>query len=162
MKIILRKPPNWIGPYHIADRISEWFNLSENTNDRVGDFILSTKLNTLLNFIYKKRKRKNVIRIHDYDLWNADITIATVILPILQSLKNDSDFYFSIDNDDVPDNLKSLTENDEKFLEKTQYILVNMIKPFVHINDGRDSIITKDEYNEGMRLFSKYLPELWS
>ncbi len=112
--------------------------------------------------------QKIKVKIDDYDLWNADITLAHVIHPVLVKLKQQKHGVAYVDNEDVPENLR--TEEDEPELAKLEqkwfYCLDEMIWTF--------DIIKKDEYLDemsekikyervanGLRLFAKYYFSLW-
>ena len=66
-----------------------------------------TWLNRLLMWIDSKRSRKISVRIDRWDTWSMDDTLAHIILPMLRQLqatKHGSPF---VDDEDVPDHLKS-------------------------------------------------------
>ena len=62
-------------------------------------------------------EERNVeIEIHPYDSWNADHTLALIALPLLKQLKEQTQGAPSVDDEDVPEELKSTSaepkEND--------------------------------------------------
>ena len=61
-------------------------------------------------------ERKVEIEIHPYDSWNADHTLALIALPLLKQLKEQTQGAPSVDDEDVPEELKSTSaepkEND--------------------------------------------------
>lgn len=61
-------------------------------------------------------ERKVEIEIHPYASWNADHTIALIALPLLKQLKEQTQGAPSVDDEDVPEELKSTSaepkEND--------------------------------------------------
>jgi len=119
MKVIIGPYKNWIGPYQLADKIFFW---QDKYNDdcvwadrahRFGTWLAEKKdgsdtwLMKLCNWIDKKRKRHIYVKIDNYDVWNMDETLRHIIGPMfvrLQSLKQGSGF---VDDEDVPDELKS-------------------------------------------------------
>jgi hypothetical protein len=48
---------------------------------------LQTFYNATINKIIRNRKRKIKVRIDDYDAWNADNTLAHIILPLLKVVR---------------------------------------------------------------------------
>lgn len=100
MKINIGKYLNWWGPYQIADAIFFWIDKYTPEFDvnplyikypqRFGDWL--SKFDMFCNmcqWIYSKRKRKIKVKIDNYDVWNADVTLAHIILPVLKKLKED-------------------------------------------------------------------------
>ncbi len=61
-------------------------------------------------------ERKVEIEVHKYDSWNADHTIAMIALPLLKQLKEQTQGAPYVDDEDVPEELKSTSappkEND--------------------------------------------------
>ena len=52
-------------------------------------------------------ERKVEIEIHKYDSWNADYTLALIALPLLKQLKEQKQGAPYVDDEDVPEELKS-------------------------------------------------------
>lgn len=55
---------------------------------------------------YRKNRKVN-IRIDDYDVWSADHTLALIIHPVLVKLKEKKQGSPNVDDEDVPDLIKS-------------------------------------------------------
>ena len=105
-----------------------------------GEWLASIKwLVALCEWIHSKKKRTIKVHIDDYDVWNAESTMAYIIHPILQRLldsKNGSPF---VDNEDVPEELRRPEgqeeyETDENFHERWDYVLGEMIFAFENAN----------------------------
>lgn len=84
----------------------------EEDYDRIDKFVykLLDKLEDFarpLNRWSNSRKRKIDIRIDDYDVWGADHTLALIIHPVLVQLQKQKQGSPSVDDEDVPENLKS-------------------------------------------------------
>ena len=111
---------------------------------------------------YKNNYKRNIkIKIHDYDLWNLDITIAILVLPLLKKLRKDNAGYPFIDNEDVPKRLRSNLEFDP---DKWHWILDELIWTFKQIKNN-DFIPSKKEgerINNGLKLFGKYYRHFWT
>jgi len=140
------------------------------------------------------------IVIHKYDTWNMDHTLALIILPMLKQLKETKHGSPSVDMTDVPQHLRvndingkeywSDGHTDEKFHERWNYVLDEMIWAFEQIvdenseeqfychppydpNDSLEETVRKidvdleglnDYHNRidnGTRLFGKYYRSLW-
>ena len=145
MKIYIGKTPSWFGTYHVAEKILFWKD--DNNDDDYGDIIklrdLLDKipgLNKFFHWIYNKRGRKVKVKIHDYDTWSVDDTLALIIHPLLVALKTSKQGGPAVDDDDVPDNLKRTSakpiENpdsgalDEFWFDRWDYVLDEMIWAF--------------------------------
>lgn len=150
--------------------------------------IAQTILNLTINKILTNRKRKIKIHIHEYDTWNLDNTLAHIILPALKQLKKQKFGSPYIDDEDVPEDLKSTSaptkenawDTDENHHKRWDYVVDEMIyafeceinddweEQFYTINDDTfkfDNIGWKaswDRRQNAMRLFGKYYSALWS
>ena len=102
MKIYMGKYKNWLGKHYFVEKLF-WF-LSEDMQDKIADKI-SRKPFDILNKIRGERKIK--VRIDDYDVWNMDNTLAHIIVPMLKKIKEDKHGAPYVDDEDVPDELKS-------------------------------------------------------
>ena len=80
---------------------------------KISDYLSDTWVNTFLQKINDLRpERKIKIKIHKYDSWNLDGTLAPIILPLLKQLratKNGSGF---IDMEDVPEYMRTTSTQD--------------------------------------------------
>lgn len=99
---------NYYGSYNILKSLKH-IGVSENTieylDDHTPKWIVS-----FLEKIHSMRQRKVVIHIDEYDAWNANQTMAMIIVPILIKLKNNhhgfpariySDYNISEEDDDA-------------------------------------------------------------
>jgi hypothetical protein len=124
---------------------------------------------------YRKNRRVS-IRVDDYDLWNADNTLAIVIVEVLRRYRADYHGSPNVDNDDVPDELKMSAEQlvqfhetgetDSSFHKRWEYVVDEMIFAMDFIANA-ESHYAKDEEDEkrianGLRLFGKYMRALWT
>lgn len=60
-----------------------------------------------LNKIQSKRPRKIKVKLHDYDTWSMDHTLAVIVVPLLKQLKATKHGAPFVDMEDRPDHLKS-------------------------------------------------------
>jgi len=99
------------------------------------------KLNTLVRPINRwsnQRKRKIKIHVDGYDVWSADHTLALIIHPVLVELKKQKHGSPNVDDEDVPDYLKSTAvlppeqdyDIDNNHHARWEYVLDEMIWAF--------------------------------
>lgn len=116
MKIYIGPYVNWVGPFQIADLLMK-FGVSEDRCYEIGEWLSELPLlNGLCQWIHDRRKRKIKIQVHKYDTWNMDSTLAMIILPMLKQLQATKHGSPSVDDEDVPEHLRSTSappkEND--------------------------------------------------
>lgn len=134
MKIFIGKYRDYVGSYQIADLLQH-LGVSEDTCFKIGEWLSNTKLQTFLEWIDSKKKRKIKIKIHDYDIFSFDTTLAMVILPGLKMIQEGKHGAPFVDDEDVPDELKStnapLKENewdwDDNCFPRWNWVLSEMI-----------------------------------
>jgi hypothetical protein len=159
MRVKIGKHVYWWGPYQIAEKILFWIpkyhgDLLEYTpayNKYVhglGEWLASTWVNDICQWIHSKRQRTIKVHIDNYDVWNADHTLALVILPTLKKLKEQKQGAPSVDDEDVPWYLRShlyTKENDydtdPAWFKRYEWVLGEMIWAFEQlVNDDWDSV----------------------
>lgn len=136
MKIYIGKYLNYWGPFQIADWLSK-FGASEDTCIKVGDK-LNKVIGPLCNWIHKKQKRKIKIRIDRYDVWSLDHTLAYIIAPALRELKKDKHGAPFVDDEDVPENIRSTAapakeneyDTDKFHFDRWDYVIDEMLFAF--------------------------------
>ena len=94
---------SWIGPYQLADKIPF---ISEETQEKIGDWLAKTWVNDLCNWIDRKKKRKEYVHIDNYDTWNADHTLALIILPMLKQLQATKHGSPYVADEDLPEHMR--------------------------------------------------------
>ena len=142
--------------------------------------------NWLYNWFGYSPKQTTSIKIHDYDTWSMDHTLAPIILPMLKQLKETKHGAPAVDLEDVPQELRPSNteewqklyneggETDEKFFERWDWVLDEMIYAFdckvnkdevymrFDIKTERDLMDKEqDRISNGFRLFGKYYENLW-
>jgi hypothetical protein len=155
MKVYIGPHKNYIGPYQIAEKILFWKN--KNTDDVVydfGDFLANIKpLVKLCEWVESKRTRTIKVKIHDYDTWNMDNTLAHIILPMLKQLREHKHGAPFVDLEDVPEHLHPSEPGnefvtDEKHFERWEWALGEMIFAF------------ESNFNDWEEQFWKVKPEI--
>lgn len=168
--------------YKLSD---ESFTVLDNTIKYI-DHLLQQLYNATINRYYEAQSRKIKIRIDTYDLYNADITMAMLIHPILVALKKYKNGSPTVDDEDAPEHLRShngIKEygTDSLVHARFDYVIDEMIWAFSQLvleDTGEDlsdfyetgqftdhGMIQRKEHNariqNGLRLFGKYYRGLW-
>ena len=149
MKVYIGPYKDWIGPYQIAEKILFW--LDKNKDDRVHEFGTwlaggeseKSLLSKFCNWFHSKKERAVSIRIDNYDTWNMDSTLALIILPMLKQLRETKHGSPSVDDKDVPKELRSTAapakkheyDTDENHFKRWDWVLDEMIWAFAQILD---------------------------
>ena len=100
----------------------------------------------VVNATWGRRPRKVKVVVEPHDVWNADDTLARIILPTLQMMKVTKHGGPNTDDDDVPEHLRSTAagpkENewdaDENHFARWDWIMDEMIWAFEQILDDRN------------------------
>jgi hypothetical protein len=195
MKVFIGPYRNWIGPYQIVDKLFFWTEknpLDESKEERwdyklkerLGDWLADTWVNEFCQWAYSKCERKMKIQIDEYDTWSMDHTLSYIIYPMLLQLKKSKHGSPFVDDEDVPENLRStsapeLTDDqkmwggtDEFFHDRWSWVLDEMIFAFeMNIKDYESDYyerkdfegmkVIQDRQSNGFRLFGRYYQGLW-
>lgn len=196
MKVYIGPHKDWIGPYQIADIVFFWLDswptedqerrCDYKLHDKFGHWLASTWVNKFCEWIYKKRAQTIKVRIDKYDTWGMDHTLAPIILPMLKQLHKTKHGSPWVDDEDVPEELRStnappLTEEqknigdvDNNFAKRWDWVLEEMIWAFEQkVDQNSDDRFYLDEFDKdgydvwqkrktnGFKLFGKYYENLW-
>ena len=102
---------HWLSPYTILEKVlfwKDWENIDYDTpwvekwSDRLTPFCRA--LQKILDIFHPKI---NYVKIDYWDTWSMDNTLAEVILPMLKQLQKDKHGSPRVDDEDVPEELKS-------------------------------------------------------
>lgn len=143
------------------------------------------------NWLYKwfgySPKQKISVKIHKYDTWSMDNTLAPIILPMLKQLKETKHGSPSVSMLDIPtslhatreqlDQCEKTGETDPQFFERWDWILEEIIWAFEQkCRDDwegdyygenfewfdRDGMKEhQNRMSNGFRLFGKYFESMW-
>lgn len=116
MKVRIRRPVNWIGPYQIADLL-KYVGVSEDKCFAIGEKLSETRLKDVCEWVHAKRQRKDKIVIEPHDTWSMDNTLAPIILPMLEQLKETKHGAPWVDPEDTPEHLRPTDEEIKKYHE---------------------------------------------
>jgi hypothetical protein len=196
MKVYIGPYKDWIGPYQIADMVFFWLDSWPNEEqekrwdyrlyDKFGDWLASTWVNKFCEWVHKKRPQVIKIHIDKYDTWGMDHTLAPIILPMLKQLHKTKYGAPWVDDEDVPEELRStnappLTEDeknigevDDNFAKRWDWVLEEMIWAFEQkVDESSDDRFYLDGFDKvgyevwqkrktnGFKLFGKYYENLW-
>ena len=175
MKVYIGKYKRWIGPYQLADMIPF---VSEDTKDRIGDWLAKTWIDKVCEWFYSKNERTIKVRIDPYDTWSMDNTLAHIILPMLKQLKATKHGSPLVDDEDVPPHMRhgdpDPNEHDNWIHYKWDWVLNEMIwafeqelddsweDKFIHGKPVYGDTWFDEDDNEYQRLQRKQLnPDYW-
>lgn len=145
MKVYFSKYRNhWLSPYTILEKVLFWKNWPEieldepwveKWADRLEPF--SRFLQKFLDFVHPEVR---YVKIDRWDTWNMDRTLGLIALPMLKQLKNDKHGSPFVDDEDVPDELKSTSaapkenewDTDSNHFKRWDYVMDEMIFAFEH------------------------------
>lgn len=119
MRVYLGPFHRYIGPYQIVDGIFFWHeeypnkDISKRWDYRLHDSITKWLTNTWVNefceWVESKRNRTIKVKLHGYDSWNVDSTIAIIALPLLKQFRDNKQAFSSVDLEDLPPHLQRTT-----------------------------------------------------
>lgn len=101
MKIYIGPYIDWFGPYQLAYLLQK-VGVSESRTHEIGRYLSKTWVGTFLEWVHSKKKRDTMVIIDNYDIWNANNTLAMVILPVLKKLRDDKTGTPWVDDEDAP------------------------------------------------------------
>jgi len=177
MKVKIGKYPTWFGPYQLAEAICFW---AKSTPDEYGypvkpdwvhnfgewlaygsvrkdiniqEYRKPTLLYKALLKLDKLKSRKVKVKIDRSDVWDLFTTLSHIILPSLMLLRENRHGSPFIDDEDVPEEIRSTNaspkenewDTDEFHHARWDYVLNEMIWAFNELASGNEpSFITKE------------------
>jgi hypothetical protein len=119
MRVYIGPYKNYFGPYHIAEKLCFWVKKEKNEYGimmhpdwvhNFGEWLAGkddhdTWLTKVCEWIEKHRTRTIKVKIHKYDTWSMDNTLAYIILPMLKQLKATTHGAPFVDDEDVPEGI---------------------------------------------------------
>ena len=139
MKVYISKYRNhWLSPYVILEKVFFWREIDyeepiiEKWADRLEPF--SKVLQDVLDFIHP---RIEYVKIDHWDTWSMDHTLSSIVVPMLKQLKEVKHGAPNVDDEDVPEELKSTSappkeeyDVDDNHFKRWDYVMDEMI--FAH------------------------------
>ena len=133
---------HWLSPYTILERVLFWKDWDNISYDEPWVERWSNRLEPvckLLQWISERvRPRFEYVKLDRWDTWSMDHTLATIIVPMLQQLQATKHGAPMVDDEDVPEELRSTsapaTENewdtDDNHFLRWDWVLAEMIWAF--------------------------------
>lgn len=161
MKVYIGPYKNWIGPFQIAKTILFWMDREDDRVYKFGEWLAGKDDHSLLMraclWFEGFRKQKIRVRIDKHDTWSMDHTLAHIILPMLKQLQETKHGSPLVDDEDVPEELKSTSappkENewdiDDNHFKRWDWVLDEMIFAFeCKLNDEWDNEFWTGEWGK--------------
>jgi hypothetical protein len=165
---------HWISPYKVLEKVlfwKDWEKIDYDTpwvekwSDRITP--LCKAWQTFLDFIHPKI---TYVKIDRWDTWSMDHTLAYMILPMLKQLKIDKHGAPFTDDDDVPEELKSISaapkveewDTDEFHFQRWDWIMDEMIWAFEQkvTDDDEHQFFDHSAYDNDGRGTNKWLDDM--
>jgi hypothetical protein len=179
VKVYIGPYKNWFGPYQLAELLCFWakkvpdeFGMM-NKPDWVHDFGTwlaggedkESLLYKFMLWVDSKRKRNVKIRIDKYDTWSMDSTLSLLILPMLKQLQKTKHGAPHVDDEDVPEELRSTSapakenewDTDGNHFKRWDWVMDEMIWTFEQLQSDYD---WQEQYYSGVHD-TKTVPCEW-
>jgi len=152
MKVKIGPYKNWVGPYQIAEALCFWAKKEkdeygfEHTADWVHNFGTwlaggedkQSWLHKFCLWVESKRTRTIKVKIDRWDTWSMDHTLAHIVLPMLKQLKETKHGSPFVDDEDVPEELRSTNaepkeneyDTDSNHFKRWDWVMDEMIFAF--------------------------------
>jgi len=161
MKIYTSKYRNhWVSPYTILEKVlfwKDWENIDYDTPwvDKCSNILnpFCVAWQKILDFIHP---RITYIKIDRWDTWSMDHTLAEVILPMLKQLQKDKHGAPFVNDEDVPEELKSTSappkekewDTDDNHFKRWDWVIDEMIWAFEQkvIDDDESKFFDNSAY----------------
>lgn len=183
MKVYIGPYKNWFGPYQLAELLCFWvknekdedgFKSKPDWVHNFGEWLAygsakkpetfslgkdprePTLLYKFLLWLEEKRTRKVYIKIDKYDTWSMDRTLGMLVLPMLKQLRATKHGAPLVDDEDVPEELRSTSaepkenewDTDSNHFKRWDWIMDEMIWAFEQLNDeNHDNKFYTGEYD---------------
>jgi hypothetical protein len=130
---------HWISPYTVLEKVFFWreIDYDEPIIDKWSDRLspICQGIQKVLDFIHPKI---NYVKIDRWDTWSMDYTLSHIIVPMLKQLKETKHGAPFVDDEDVPEELKSTSappkendyDTDENHFKRWDWALNEMIWAF--------------------------------
>ena len=172
MKVYLSKYRyHWISPYTVLEKVFFWreIDYDEPIIDKWSDRLtpICQGIQKVLDFIHPKI---NYVKIDRWDTWSMDYTLSFIVVPMLKQLKETKHGAPFVDDEDVPEELKSTSappkeneyDTDENHFKRWDWALNEMIWSFEQNldNNSEEKFFDHAEWDEKERDFGKNLHKI--
>jgi len=138
---------HWVSPYTILKAVCFWekddavfYNHEDKPGHKYDKWVarLEPFCKTWMKFLDFVHPKINYVKIDKYDTWSMDHTLADIILPMLKQLKETKHGSPSVDDNDVPEELKSTSappkenewDTDDNWFRRWDWVLDEIIFAF--------------------------------
>jgi hypothetical protein len=162
---------HWISPYTVLEKVFFWreIDYDEPIIDKWSDRLspICQGIQKVLDFIHPKI---NYVKIDRWDTWSMDYSLSFIVVPMLKQLKETKHGAPFVDDEDVPEELKSTSappkENDydidENHFKRWDWALNEMIWAFEQNLDDKseEKFFDHAEWDEKEKDFGKNLHKI--
>jgi len=155
---------HWISPYTVLEKVFFWreIDYDEPIIDKWSDRLapICQGIQKVLDFIHPKI---NYVKIDRWDTWSMDYTLSFIIVPMLKQLKETKHGSPLVDDEDVPEELKSTSappkendyDTDDNHFKRWDWVLDEMIWAFEQNLDDKseDKFFDDTEWDEKEKDF---------
>ena len=146
MKIKIKPYPIFRTTLKIEEFLAEKLNIPEKYSEKLCvpiQFVFN-----IINSIDEYLKRKNTIKIHNYDTWSMNCTLSLIVLPMLLQLKKTKHGAPIVDDEDLPESLQYNSEELEKikkqkdvqkYWDRWDYVIDRMIYSFDYLANDKET-----------------------
>lgn len=149
---------HWISPYTVLERVLfwlDWDNIAYETpwverwSDRLNPFCVAVQ--KFLDFVHPQIR---IVKIDYYDTWNMDSTLSLIVLPMLKQLNATKQGAPLVEDDDVPEHLRSTAapakaneyDTDANHFARWEWIMEELIWTFTQLHPDTD---WESQYHSG-------------
>ena len=172
MKVYLSKYRyHWISPYTVLEKVFFWreIDYDEPIIDKWSDRLapICQGIQKVLDFIHPKI---NYVKIDRWDTWSMDYSLSFIVVPMLKQLKETKHGAPFVDDEDVPEELKSTSappkenewDTDENHFKRWDWALNEMIWSFEQNLDtnSEEKFFDHAEWDEKEKDFGKNLHKI--
>ena len=172
MKVYLSKYRyHWISPYTVLEKVFFWreIDYDEPIIDKWSDRLtpICQGIQKVLDFIHPKI---NYVKIDRWDTWSMDYTLSFIVVPMLKQLKETKHGAPFVDDEDVPEELKSTSappkendyDTDENHFKRWDWALNEMIWAFEQNLDtnSEDKFFDHEEWDPTEKNFNTSLHKI--
>ena len=140
MKVYIDKyRDHWLSPYTVLEKVFFWKKEIDYDDPMIDKWAkrLEPASTALLKFLDFVHPRINYVKIDKWDTWSMDSTLAHIILPMLKQLKATKHGAPFVDDEDVPEELRSTSAPpkeddhvDDNHFKRWDWVLDEMIQAF--------------------------------
>jgi hypothetical protein len=143
---------HWLSPYTIMEKVLFWkkwtdpeFDLYDDKNDKYTDWLVKPMqvVQKVLDAIHPKI---DYVKIDKWDTWNMDGTLSRIILPMLKQLQATKHGSPLVDDEDVPEELRSTSarakenewDTDGNHFKRWDWVMDELIWTFEQLHPDYD------------------------